>query len=296
MSTSDGYVIGTTKILDNGPPDKRFNLVILSEGYKENEIDKFHTDTQNFVNQLHMTKPFDQVWHGFNIYRVDVASTDSGADDPTSSTNVKTYFDATFWYNIDRLLTANYFTALTVAGTQVPQYHAVMMLVNSPKYGGSGRTVGIGSTHTHSGEIMIHEMGHTVFGLADEYSCDPETDRNRYPGSDEPSQPNITINTNRTTNKWREMILSSTPIPTMSNEDCTKCDLRQSPVPAGTVGLFEGADFYHCGLYRPEYDCKMRNLGVAFCTVCQKRIIDTMIPYIQPIFKMKNSRASEISP
>ena len=44
----------------------------------------------------------------------------------------------------------------------------------------------------------------------------------------------------------------------MSNPDCATVDSRPSPVPAGTVGLFEGAHYYHCGAYRPEYSCKMR--------------------------------------
>ena len=58
----------------------------------------------------------------------------------------------------------------------------------------------------------------------------------------------------------------------MSNPDCASVDSRPSPVPAGTVGLFEGAHYYHCGAYRPEYDCKMRALSVPFCRVCQHAI------------------------
>ena len=38
------------------------------------------------------------------------------------------------------------------------------------------------------------------------------------------------------------------------------------------MGAFEGADRARCGAYRPEFDCKMRNLGVAFCAVCQEAI------------------------
>ena len=51
----------------------------------------------------------------------------------------------------------------------------------------------------------------------------------------------------------------------MSNPACSTVDTRPSPVPTGTVGLFEGAHYYHCGAFRPEYDCKMRALSVPFC-------------------------------
>lgn len=60
----------------------------------------------------------------------------------------------------------------------------------------------------------------------------------------------------------------------MSNPACNQPDSRPSPVPADTVGLFEGAHYYHCGAFRPQYDCKMRNLGVPFCRVCSQVISD----------------------
>jgi hypothetical protein len=58
----------------------------------------------------------------------------------------------------------------------------------------------------------------------------------------------------------------------MSNPACAQPDGRPSPVSPDTVGLFEGAHYYHCGAFRPQYDCKMRNLGVPFCRVCRQVI------------------------
>jgi len=42
--------------------------------------------------------------------------------------------------------------------------------------------------------------------------------------------------------------------------------------------LFEGAHYYHCGGHRPEFDCKMRNLGVPFCHVCRQVIWNRISP------------------
>jgi IgA Peptidase M64 len=47
-------------------------------------------------------------------------------------------------------------------------------------------------------------------------------------------------------------------MPTMSNPDCTQCDTTASTVARDVVGTFEGADYFHCGAFLPEYDCKMR--------------------------------------
>ena len=129
-------------------------------------------------------------------------------------------------------------------------------------------------------EIAIHEMGHTAFGLADEYpyyAGGNETGHDHHPAG-EPSEPNVTTNTNRNTLKWRWAVSPTTAIPTMSNPNCGQVDSRPSPVPADTVGLFEGAHYYHCGGFRPQFDCKMRNLGVPFCRVCRQVILNRISP------------------
>src|SRR5262249_24573251 len=118
--------------------------------------------------------PFDELSPAINVFRVNVSSTDSGADDPASAggtgATARTYFDATFGANgIRRLLVCNSTTALQVAAAQVPEFTAVMVVVNSTVYGGSGGGVATSSLATGATEIAIHETGHTAFGLADEY-------------------------------------------------------------------------------------------------------------------------------
>ena len=76
------------------------------------------------------------------------------------------------------------------------------------------------------------------------------------------------------------MLLLATPMPTTRNADCAKCDPQPSPVPAGTVGAFEGGYYYHCGIFRPAFDCMMRNFN-PYCAVCSQRIRDTMAPFLE---------------
>jgi hypothetical protein len=90
MSTSDGYVVGSTKIVDHGPNSQRFNLVIMGDGYKASELAQFATDTDNFINTLRATDPYPDLWCGFNVFRIDVVSTDSGADDPSTCGDTST--------------------------------------------------------------------------------------------------------------------------------------------------------------------------------------------------------------
>ena len=289
MTTSDGNVIGTTTVVDHGPRALRWNLVVMGDGYQQGQMNQFSNDVQNFVNTLQTSDPFNTIWNAINIHRIDVTSTDSGADDPTgcggSGASPRTYFDASFCNGgIQRLLLVDNATAISVANQQVPEWDMIMVIVNSTIYGGAGGSVAVFSLASNANEIAIHEMGHTAFGLADEYEyyagCGSgETTQNRYTGI-EPSEPNVTANANITTNKWRDLIQSSTAMPTTINANCSQCDTQASPVPRGTVGAFEGAYYHHCGAFRPEFDCKMRALGHPFCAVCRRVIVQNLKPFM----------------
>ncbi|HKF88635.1 MAG TPA: M64 family metallopeptidase [Propionibacteriaceae bacterium] len=284
MTTTDGTVLGTTKIVNNGPPSTHWNIVILGDGYQTGQMTQYATDAQGVCEAIFATPPFGSRRWVMNVYRVDVRSTDSGADDPTacggSGATARTYFDASFCNNgIRRLLVANTSTALAVAGAQVPQWNVILLIVNSTIYGGSGGTVAVFSMAPNAQEIALHELGHSAFRLADEYDyyqgCGVDTDRDNHP-SMEPAEANVTVNSNPATIKWRNLIATSTSVPTMTNPDCTQCDRRPSPVPDGTVGAFEGAHYYHCRAFRPEYRCKMFELGRPFCAVCRRRILQVL--------------------
>ena len=301
MTTADGTVLGTTKILDNGTPASRWNLVLMGDGYQAGQLGQYAADARRFVDTLVATPPFDVLQKAINVYRVDITSTDSGADDPVacggSGATARTYFDASFCTSgIRRLLVANAGTAFTVAGAQVPQWHMIMVIVNSTVYGGSGGGIAVYSLAPGAEEIGLHEMGHTAFGLADEYEyyrgCGVDTDRDNHPNF-EPAEPNVTIDANRSTIKWRNLIPPSTPTPTTNNPDCTQCDPRTGPpppLPADVVGAFEGAHYYHCGAFRPQFNCRMRALNLSFCAVCQQRIRTTLTPFLPPSIELGAGR------
>jgi len=279
MGIADGVVLGTTQIFGNAPRSQAFNVVLLAEGFTNPQQNDFNVASAAFVTALTSTDPFGQVAHGINVFRVNVASNESGADDPVAAGGTgaapNTYFDARYGENgLRRLLVCNASTALQAALAQVPEFSVAIVIVNSTIYGGSGGAVGVFSLAPGATEIALHEMGHTAFGLADEYpyyAGGVEPDRAHHPAV-EPSEPNVTIASSRPALKWSWAVGMSTTLPTMSNPDCASVDGRPSPVAVGTVGLFEGAHSYHCGAFRPEYDCKMRTLSIPFCRVCQNAI------------------------
>jgi hypothetical protein len=288
MGATDGTVIGATKILDNGPDSERFNLVILSEGYLAGDLGQFASDANSVIQYLQGTPPFTGLMGAINAYRIDVSSTERGADDPavTGGTGavVNTYFDATYGASgVRRALVVDDGLVIQTANVHVPAWHMLMVIVNSDVYGGTGGSVAVFSLAPSANEIAVHEMGHTAFGLADEYEyyagCGIDVDHDHHPNL-EPTQPNVTIASTRDSLKWKDLVATTTAVPTMGNPDCTTCDSSPSTAPAGVVGAFEGAHYYHCGAYRPEFNCKMRALGVPFCAVCKQAIEDRLSAFV----------------
>ena len=248
MTTSDGTVIGTTKILDNGPASVRWNLVLLGEGYRQQDLAQFAGDAQDFLDTLLATAPFDELEAAINVFRVDVASTDSGADDPIacggSGTTAATFFDATYCHNgIRRLLVVDNATVVQVASDEVPEWHVAIVVVNSSVYGGSGSPaagIAVFSLADQAALIALHELGHAGFGLADEYptyaGCNSgETGHDQYTGG-EPAQANVSANTDRASLKWALSCCRQRPCPplrTPTARNATRSPARSPPRPSG---------------------------------------------------------------
>lgn len=278
MGVADGAVLSTTKIVDHGPDSVRWNLVILAEGYREAEMDKFHHAAEAFATKLFETPPFRQMWCAINVHRIDVKSTDSGADEPATcadggtgaGTTARTYFDAAFCRNgTSRLLYGDRTLAQTTANNAVPGFQAAIVIVNSTRYGGAGgEKVAWYSQAPTADEIGIHELSHSAFRLADEYGASIATW-----SQGEPSEPNVTTIKDRATTKWANRIAAATPLPTQDNTGCAAMTSDASPVPAGTIGLFAGGSLAYCGIYHPEHKCRMNKLGDPFCRICSETIV-----------------------
>lgn len=284
MGTSDGSVGAATKIVDHGSDAARWTLVIMGDGFKTSEMASFHAAADSFCAKLFATEPFRRMWCAINVYRVDVSSTDSGADEPAlcgdgengTGAVVRTFFDSTFCTaNTGRLLWGDEALALTTSQTAVPEADATVVIVNSTRYGGAGRTAAFFSMAPAADEIGVHELGHGAFGLADEYG---DTIATWTLG--EPPAPNVTTITDRTTTKWASRIAATTPLPTQLNPGCAAMNPAASPVPTGTVGLFAGGSRAFCGIFHPEHECRMQTLGRPFCKVCTDAIVARLAPHL----------------
>ena len=164
--------------------------------------------------------------------------------------------------------------------------------------------------------IFVHEFGHHLAGLADEYYTSavaylPTADRV------EPWEPNVTALLDPAALKWKDLVAPGTPVPTpwpkeeferytkeiqarrreirAANRPEAEMDalfreeqthdmalLGSAPV-AGRVGAFEGANYEAQGYLRPQIDCIMLTRDrVPFCAVCRRAIETSLDLYTAP--------------
>ena len=273
----EGRVLGKMKIVDNGPDSEMWNLVLMSEGYREVEIGLFRQHCDKFISSLRNFTPFSEVWDVVNVHLINVASLDSGIADPNiPNHNPRTFFDARFFnFKInDRLIVANQGLAQIVAKQNVPEFDVLMLIVNTKLFGGSGGNVSVFSAHPSSVKIGIHEMGHSAFGLADEYEFSGSNGLigNKYLGPPR-SEPNLATSIEIAKQKWGHLITPVNEMPVFRNPNCNNFSPEPPLTFSGKVGAFEGAFHHHCGMFRPESNCIMRSLSHnSFCKVCSERI------------------------
>ena len=235
---------------EHGSRGQRLNLVFLSEGYTAAEMPKFAADVAGAVGFLFAKEPWQQYRSYCNIYRIEVASNQSGCDNgATGGEGVlrDTYFNTGFSNaKVPQFLgtdATGVDRAYTLLNAQVPEYDIPILLVNDTKYGGAGGDMTIVSTHPLGSAVVEHELGHSLALLQDEYDAD-------YPEYVPAEAPNITAETERGAIKWKHWIDEETPLATPETAEYD-----------GVVGLFEGAMYRASGWYRPHNNSVMRALN-----------------------------------
>ena len=145
-------------------------------------------------------------------------------------------------------------------------YDYIYILSNTQKYGGGGiyNFYGISAAHhpTRTGKIYVHEFGHVLLGLGDEYVGNVSYN-DMYPLDVEPWEENLTTLVDFERKDWYRMLDAKTQIPTPLN---TK-DMQ-------ALGVYEGGGDVQKGVYRPWQNCLMNNLHKTdqFCPVCTHAI------------------------
>ena len=217
------------------------DIVYLGDGFTEDEMDKFadfvKEQNENFFDKT----PLLQYKSMFNVFYVKTPSNVSGAG-MTPDAPVDNIFGTCFGTSgVDRMpWPTKWGKVYEVLNAVKPDYDLVPIVVNSEKYGGGGGSPFICfSMNKSSIEVLRHESGHALGGLADEYW---------YKGREAANMTQILSPL-----KWERWM----------DED--------------GVGTYrhsndENEEAYNW--YRPHQQCLMRYLNRDYCPVCREALIE----------------------
>jgi len=279
VARPSGAAIFST-IVTNGPTTNRVNLVFFSEGYTNGQLAAFLNDATNAADYFLSVEPYAEYANYFNVFAIFTNSAHTGSTHLNTQSYVAgyTYFNSTYLSPDDRLITippntvdpnpnhgqgkinallwTSYLSIFPNTNNNLPA-----LLVNDGVSGGSdGGSSDYGKTAISSignvSYILVHESGHTLGDLGDEYTA-------AYPGySTDDVEPNTTTNMIFSNIKWNAWIPTNTPIPTPDVDGYSVA-----------VGLFLGAHYHTNGWYRPSYNCCMQSFYSGFCPVCQEALV-----------------------
>jgi hypothetical protein len=301
-------------VQESGPPREKLDLVLLGDGYTAAETEKWHADAKRLTEMLFAESPFKERRSDFNVWGVDAPADESGVSRPSEGIHRHSPFRAAYdAFGSERYILARGEHWRELAANA--PYEFVEIVVNGRKYGGGGihnLYATVAADNAFTPYIFVHEFGHHLAGLADEYY----TSAVAYEPTEalvEPWERNVTADPQVA--KWKDLVAAGTTLPTpwakeefeaiqreiqarrrrIRAEGRPEAEMealfreesaRTAPLLARSgsgVGAFEGAMYRARGYYRPRADCIMftRN-AVGFCPVCRRAIEQVIDQYAGP--------------
>ncbi len=238
------------KLAGDGSAGEKVDVLVVAEGYTEAQKAKFEADAKRFANYFLLSSPYAQHAGSIAIRSVFHPSKQSGCIHPLNHAYPETVLGASFnTFGSERYLQTLHLFDLADYAAVAP-HDLIVVLVNSPIYGGGGvfNSFAIGSAdNSMSMAVLMHEIGHAFGGLADEYFDSDVPYSDFYSATVEPWEPNITTLVDFDS-KWK------------------------NDVDQGQARLVEGAGYAAKGIYRSQNDCLMKSLSYPLCRVCQKAV------------------------
>ena len=219
---------------------KGLDLVIIGDGFTHSELSTFNQRAQelaqSIMNRNELTRLQQKAW---NIHIIDLVSFESGADNTQTSEmpKVETALHS-FYYGPDGgQIRVDIELTVDKVAQVVPQYDKIVVLVNSEKRAGaaSGEVVFL-SNDRYSDKILMHELGHSVAGLADEYYTEGI---NGIIINEELPSPNVSIHNDLHTIKWKHWLGEGTG--------------------DNFVDAYEGGNYNAYGVWRPTENSFMKH-------------------------------------
>lgn len=251
-----------------GSPKKSLDILLIPDGYSKDDAKMLKYDMKRFASYIKKCTPYKENRGKVNIRAIKGFSEQSGITQPQNNIYVKTLLNCTYnAIDLDRYLMCLGVWNLHDVADDAP-YDAIVIICNSEKYGGGGIYNFYCTVYNHGkypDYVIVHEMGHLIGGLGDEYYTSEVSVQDFYPSGVEPVEPNLTTLVDFDS-KWKDMVAAGTPVPTP--------EVDKSHPDYNKVGVYEGGGYVSKGVYRPSLHCTMNSIIYNdFCPVCKNALI-----------------------
>jgi hypothetical protein len=223
-----------------GNPDSTgLHWILVGDGFTAAQQEDLRQIALTFVQKLTDIPELAAHTSVWNVHVLQAASAESGVDEPAAGRIVNTAFDGELGCGSNSRVACVSWEKVHAALLAVDAPRAELtVILNTPVYVGSSNSSGIViSRNAHAPLVVMHELGHRVAGLADEY-VDSVVAGELMPYYVEGRYPNVTREIDSGRVPWRHWLAN----------------------PGSGVGLFEGAYYASQGFFRPKQDSFMRTL------------------------------------
>lgn len=254
-------------------PDKAIDILFIPDGYAKSDAKLLKHDMKRFASYVMKCSPYKEMKNKVNVRAIKGFSEESGITQPQNNIYKKTLVNTAYnALDLDRYLMCLGVWNLYDVADDAP-FDAIVIICNSEKYGGGGIYNFYCTVYNHGqypDYVIVHEMGHLIGGLGDEYFTSEVSVQDFYPEGVEPVEPNLTTLVDFDS-KWKKMLPEGTAIPTpVTGKGTPEYD---------QLGVYEGGGYVAKGVYRPAQHCTMHQIRYNdFCPVC-KKTLEEVIDY-----------------
>ncbi|AZJ35650.1 hypothetical protein D6T69_09015 [Tenacibaculum singaporense] len=242
-------------LLYNGSSASKFDIVFMGDGFTSSNQTEFNNLVADYFKAMfthengNLDNVLSELQDAFNVYRVNLNSSQSGvtqytcdnddcSSNPASSRNTALNFKYSgcwncCWMSKSSNTDSKINNALNTVGLSGAEF--VVVILNESGFGSCSYGKVLSITKSTSNNVLLHELGHSVGKLADEYTR---------PGCFNGTNPSaVNVDKNSNPNKWNKFARSTvtTGAPSEYNVDG-----------------FEGGRYNETCIYRPSNNSTMK--------------------------------------
>lgn len=250
-STPSAY-LGRLTLAAGGPSPNRLDIVVMGDGFDLDDLDAFDDAADDVPDVFERNEVFGEYYGYLNLIRADVVSEEDGVDG--FGREYRTALGGAISGGEQGQVTVDRLAVQRILVDELPDTDGIAIaLVRAGTLGTGGG--GVAAVAARDFTTLIHEFGHALGNLGDEYS-----EHTGYRG-ETASRANVSDTPDEERVPWAHFLAEK----------------------VRGVGVYEGADGRVRGAWKPTSAGCIMGDGEFFCPVCREALVLRIHDFVDPI-------------